>query len=94
MGAFEAKTAAVDKLKASFRGNKDVSKDDQKTQIKDLEKAMDKRRREGAKKLKAKVSEVAGDDDLKLTQKLEQLKEGSETCQQIKNLMEQLWSDE
>jgi hypothetical protein len=31
MGAFEAKTAAVDKLKASFRGNKDVSKDDQKT---------------------------------------------------------------
>lgn len=94
MGAFETKTAVVDKLKASFRGNKDVSKDDQKTQIKDLEKAMDKRRRDGAKKLKAKVSEVAADDDLKLTQKLEQLKEGSQICLQIKDLMEQLWSGE
>lgn len=94
MGAYQAKAEAVDKLKASFRGSKDVSKDDQKTQIKDLEKAMDKRRRDGAKKLKAKVSEVAGDDDLKLTQKLDQLKEGSETCQQIKNLMEQLWNGE
>ena len=67
MCAYQAKAEAVDKLKASFRGSKDVSKDDYKTQIKDLEKAMDKRRRDGAKKLKAKVSEVAGDDDLKLT---------------------------
>ena len=28
MGAYQAKAEAVDKLKASFRGSKDVSKDD------------------------------------------------------------------
>ena len=78
MGSYEAKSAAVDKLKASFRGNKDLSKEDQKTQIKNLEKSCDKLRREGAKTIKAKVSEVTLDDDITLTQKLEKLKEGSE----------------
>lgn len=30
MGAYEAKSNAVEKLKVSFRGNKEVSKEEQK----------------------------------------------------------------
>jgi hypothetical protein len=39
--AYSAKHESLEQLKASFRGNKDVSKDDQKVLVKDLQTKMD-----------------------------------------------------
>jgi hypothetical protein len=91
MGSYEAKSNAVEEFKKSFKGDKTRSKEEQKAQVKELEKAWDKRRKEGLKQVKAKVAEVSNSDSLSLTQKLEQLKEGGEFEQQVKALMEQLW---
>lgn len=43
--AYSAKHEQVEALKASFRGNKDISKDDQKAKLKDLQTKMDSLRK-------------------------------------------------
>lgn len=47
--AYSAKHEQVEALKASFRGNKDISKDDQKVQLKELQTKMDNLRKQGIK---------------------------------------------
>jgi hypothetical protein len=47
--AYSAKHEQVEALKASFRGNKDISKDDQKVRLKELQAKMDSLRKQGIK---------------------------------------------
>jgi len=54
-------------LKTSFRGNKDLSKADQQTQVKELQTKMDTIRKQGVKMIKAKLSEMFDDEEMTLT---------------------------
>ena len=54
--AYSAKHERVEALKQSFRGNKDVSKDEQKVQLKELQGKMDTMRKQGVKQIKSNLA--------------------------------------
>ena len=54
--AYSAKHEQVEALKSSFRGNKDVSKDEQKVQLKELQAKMDTMRKQGVKQIKSNLA--------------------------------------
>ena len=74
--AYSTKHERVEQLKASYRGNKDISKDDQKTQLKDLQDKMDTMRKQGVKLIKAKLATLMANEELTLSQKVAQLTDG------------------
>ena len=65
--AYTAKHETVEALKASFRGNKDVSKEEQKVQLKEIQAKMDTMRKSGVKLIKAKLSTLMLNEEMSLS---------------------------
>lgn len=90
--AYTAKHDLAEQLKASFRGNKDVSKDDQKVRLKELQDKMDTMRKQGVKLIKTKLATLMQNEESTLQQKVDKLQEGGEHSDQIKEQMKQIVS--
>ena len=92
--AYSAKHEQVEALKASFRGNKEIGKDEQKVKLKELQDKMDTMRKQGVKKIKAKLSTLMENEDMSLSQKVAALVETGQLSNQIKQMMKQCCAQE
>lgn len=90
--AFEVKADMLEDLKSSYKGNKEITREEQKENVTRLGKFMDDKRKSGVKMVKARLSAVVDDENFTLAAKVEKLND-EEAFDQMVEMMKQYMNE-